>query len=165
MDAFDAVFRWLAIREENGIPLTNALQLKIDAQHSSLLLRIMEGGDVFTEPPPRSYSYPWCELIKAGRALPFEVSQGPDLLAGPDALVINQCDDWRILERLGEDRYVATYRIPDKEAIAKLRTQLGPRRLSNEIPMRLSSSRWSVYVQGAMKNAPERRQWVIERIQ
>lgn len=165
MDSPDAFFRWLEIREENGIPLTTVQQLKIDADHSSLLARLREGGDVFPEPPPRAHSYPWCDLIKTGRALPFEVFQSRALHAGSDVLVIDQCDEWRILERLGEDQYIATYRIPDKEAMDKLRTQQGPRELSNETPMKLSASRWKVYVQGAMKNAPERRQWVVERIQ
>jgi hypothetical protein len=164
MDVFDAVFCWLEIREANGISLTDALQLKIDAQHSSLLPRIIAGEDVFPEPPPRSFSYPWVELIKTGRALPFEVSQGPGLLAGPDALVIDQSDEWRILERLGEDQFIATYRIPDRKAIAELRAK---RKLAevDELPMRLSDSRWKVFVQGPMENIPDRQQWVVERLQ
>lgn len=164
MEPFDAFLRWLEIREENGLPLTSVHQLKLDADHSSLLKRLLEGGVVFPEPPPRSFSYPWCELIQTGRALPFEVHEGWD---DPDILVIEQCDEWRILERLGEEQFIATYRVPDKEAIAKLRGSglRDPLRDLDEVPMKLSASHWKVWMQGPMVNAPERKQWVIERLQ
>jgi hypothetical protein len=163
MESYDTFLRWLAIREENGFTFTTVQQLKIDAEHSSLLSRLRDGGDVFPEPPPRSYSAPWCDLIKTGLALPFEVYYGPDLLDGPDAMVINQCSEWKILERLGEDQFIATYQIPDKKVIAAQRAT--GKFDKHELPMRLSDSRWKVYAHGMMVTRPERQQWVIERLQ
>lgn len=165
----DAFFRWLEIREANGLFLTNAQQLKIDADHSSLLRRLVEDGEVFPEPPPRSYSYPWCELIREGKAEPFEVSYGPDLIVGPDALVIEQCGEWRILERLGEESFITSYRIVDQRVLQNIRHNPvlyeSLKRHEIELPKTLSASRWKVYSDGVMEKAPERKRWVIERIQ
>jgi hypothetical protein len=169
MNYKDAFFRWLEIREANGIFLTTSEQLKIDADHSSLLSRLVGDGDVFPEAPPRSYSYPWCDLIRIGKAFPFEVSIGPDLIAGPDALVIEQCAEWRVLERLGGESVIASYLVVDQKELLKIRNDYRAyqalRRNEIDVPKRLSESRWRVYVDGVMEKAPERKRWVVERIQ
>jgi len=169
MEPLDAFMRWLEIREANGIMLSNAQQLKIDADHSSLLQRLKEDKEVFPEAPPRAYSYPWYDLIQEGRALPFEVHHGPDLISGPDSLLIDQCGEWRILERLGEDSFIATYRVTDLKALTKIRSDyaLNQAFIRQELPVprRLSDSRWKVYVQGPMEKLPDRKQWVVERLQ
>lgn len=169
MEHSEAFFRWLEIREQNGILLSTAQQLRIDADHSSLLRRLQEDGEVFPEAPPRAYSYPWCDLIRAGIALPFEVHHGPDLRSGPDSLLIEQCGDWRILERLGEDSFIATYEVVDQKAFQELRNDYARYqaflRSELELPKKLSDSRWKVYVAGVMVNLPDRKQWVVERLQ
>lgn len=39
-----------------------------DAMHSSLLARLLSGKEPFESPPPRSYSYPWYDLVEQGFA-------------------------------------------------------------------------------------------------
>lgn len=137
--------RWLKIREENGYPLGTVQQLMIDADHSALLPRILRGDTIFPEPPPRSFSYPWYGLMASGREPAFEVSHGPDLLAGPDCLIVNQ-SVWDILERLGDESFIATYRITDNFRHSKSVT-------------RNASTKWKVYAEGE----GDAKTWWVER--
>lgn len=66
--AIHAVFRWLKIREENGINLTTVKQLELDAEHSSLLLRLLKGKEPFSSIPPQRFNYPWYDLLEQGEA-------------------------------------------------------------------------------------------------
>lgn len=155
-------FRWLEIREENGYPRTTTLnQLKADADHSSLLKRLLRGEDPLPEAPPRAYSYPWCGLIRDGKASPFEVSESGMV---PGKLVIEQ-SLWEIIEKLGEDSWIVTYHTPDVSRIRRTPDHVfrDTSKAGYEY-LKLSESRWKVYSTGPNPIDPERKAWVIERV-
>jgi hypothetical protein len=60
-----AVAEWLEVLAESnyGMPTSS------DVDHSALLHRLLEGKDPLPDPPPRSMSYPWYELIEKGEAI------------------------------------------------------------------------------------------------
>lgn len=153
----DTFFRWLQIREDHGYPrLTTLAQLRADADHSSLLKRLLAGEEPLPEPPPLAFSYPWCELIEKGQERPFEVYEsGFD----PDILIVDQ-GAWVILDRPGDRSWIVTYKVPDVERIRRAsdreftNIKVGPEYL------KLSESRWRVY---STTPAPQDPTWVIER--
>jgi hypothetical protein len=161
----EPLFRWLEIRETNGQDIGDWLQLRIDADHSGLLQRILKGGFVAPEAPPTACSYPWADLIKTGKGEPFEVWEPhPENSWAPKDTVIIDQSWWYLIERLGEDDYIVTYKTPDVERIAKERAA-GTWSKVEGIPMKASSSRWRVHSPGPHPRIPERKAWVIERLQ
>jgi hypothetical protein len=66
--SLNSFFRWLKIREENGIKLTNVKNLLADSHHSSLLRRLLAGKEPLEVVPPKKYAYPWYELMETGSA-------------------------------------------------------------------------------------------------
>lgn len=107
-DDIQALFRWLKIRDANDIPFpTHLRQLEIDAEHSTLLQRLLDGEKPLDEPPPLTFSSPWYSLIDEGEGVAFEAFEPP---TGQGELVINQCSKWRILERFeDEEGWIVTY--------------------------------------------------------
>lgn len=93
------VARWLEIRNRNILDLEGHATAA-DADHSSLLRRILEGGPVFDEPPPTSYSYPACELARGKRKVVGAGTKLRDLEPGDQLYTDNQCM-WTVEERDG----------------------------------------------------------------
>lgn len=160
----DIFFRWLQIREDNGYGRNLTLsQLRADADHSSLLKRLLQGEEPLPEAPPRSFSYPWCRLILDGVGHPFEVYES-ELF--PGMLGIDQ-STWVILERPAENTWIVTYKTPD---VARIR--LAPakdfdfaRATGSDEYLKNSDSRWKVYSKGPDPHGgPSGQLWVIERV-
>lgn len=163
----DCVYRWLEIRYVNGQDIGDVLGLRIDADHSGLLQRLLKGEEPTAEAPPLAYSYPWVEVIQTGRGDPFEVYEAhPEGVVFPkDSIVIDQTW-WPVLEKLGDDNWIVTYRTPDIERIARERADgTWARERGVGIPKKNSASRWRVYTTGQNPKSPERKAWVIERLQ
>jgi hypothetical protein len=109
----DLLIRFLEIRTENGYDFPRDLnQFKIQCRKSSLLHRMLEGKEPLSIPPPKSFSYPWYDLIELGIGHPFEVWEANDsissALANFPAVVIDQ-SAWKVLEKTGEDSWIVTY--------------------------------------------------------
>ncbi len=158
----DIFFRWLQIREDNGYSRTFTLQqLRADADHSSLLKRLLRGEKPLPEAPPRAYSYPWCDLITYGVAYPFEVYESKMF---PGMLCIEQ-SVWKILESPAVDTWVVTYRTPDVDKIRRApATSFGTSRAADmEEYLKDSDSRWYV-CRGVDPRHPDIPGWVISRI-
>lgn len=99
----EALFRWLEIREENGIPFPRDLiSLKTDIDHSVLLKRLMNGKEIFPEPPPKAYGYPCYKMLEEQIYKPGEV------WFHNEDLVINQTV-WKIIERISDTEYIVSY--------------------------------------------------------
>lgn len=107
----DALLRWLSIRAEHGYEFPdNYYQFGADIGHSALLRRLLDGKEPLPDPPPRSFSYPWYSLIEDGEGFPMEVWEGhPKLFSDYPALVIDQCGCWKILEKISDTEWIATY--------------------------------------------------------
>lgn len=108
----DLFLKWLAIREENGIPLpTELMSLTIDAHKSALLRRMLSGKQPFPIPPPKAFSYPWYDLIEKGWAEPFEVYEPTGWakgITGYPALVIDQ-SPWLVINKISDEEWIVTY--------------------------------------------------------
>lgn len=118
MKDIEKLLKWLEIREENGIEFPSSLSsLKIDIDHSALLQRLLEGKDPLPIPPPRSFSYPWYDLIEKGEAHPCEVWEMPPGLNHEDfpMLVIDQFAGWKVLEKISDTEWVATHSYGDRK--------------------------------------------------
>lgn len=108
-------------------------------------------------------SYPWYELLENGRAEAFEVYLYPyDNAVFPKGSLVVEQTPWTVIETLGEDSWIATYKVPDVEAIAALR-RTPEWRKGGPLPHKLSDSRWKVYSPGPHPQAPERKRWIVER--
>jgi len=106
----DCILVWLMICEQNGRKFPEDLtRLRIEMGHSALLRRLMAGKNPLPEPPPKSFSYPWYELIENGFANPVDVweTKGTRDAAtyGDDWLFINQ-SRWPIVRRPKKDEWI-----------------------------------------------------------
>lgn len=113
----DCLFRWLQIREENGISFPNNLtQLGVDVGHSALLRRLLEGKEPLPIAPPCTHSYPWYELIEDGYGYPMEVWEAPEGFFSTEyqTLIIDQCACWKVLEKISDNSWIATYSYHDQ---------------------------------------------------
>lgn len=102
------LFRWMAIKQSQGQALrTDPEGLEVDLRKSALFARLM-GGE---EPPPCSFSYPWYELMGAGRyeGTGLEVNYNVNLFDLGPCLGINQTI-WKVLEHEAERSYICTYK-------------------------------------------------------
>ena len=64
-----AVLDWIIIRAREEDPDFNApwvQSLEVDADHSALLSRLLDGKEPTEHRPPLAYSYPWYSLIDNG---------------------------------------------------------------------------------------------------
>jgi hypothetical protein len=109
------ILQWLEIREKSGKHFPDSYgTFKCNIDHSSLLRRIAAGRKIFESPPPRSFSYPWYELMDNGEAYPYEVN-----VVSNDSIVINQMI-WNIIENIDNNIYKISYE--DNKIFCKLYT-------------------------------------------
>ena len=155
--AVRAFCQWLDMREEYGFTRSSG----VDAEHSPLLRRLLEGIEPFQEPPPRAHSYPWYNLVEKGYDWAHEVwaptsGSAVSVVLGHPAVVIDQ-ERWAIIDTVDETTWIVAYTTPDVEAIrAWLCTDmLEPK------PMKLSESRWRVSKDPAREYSP----WLVERFE
>ena len=99
-----AVSQWLHLKEryEPARPVYSLSQLSADVDHSSLLRRLLAGKEPLPEPPPRSFSYPWYEIVEQGHA------ERCCAYFNDGEVTINQCSDWTIVE-WGETTWTVTH--------------------------------------------------------
>lgn len=111
--ATKAVSDWVRIRDrpDYNAPLTPA-----EVEHSALLRRLLGGKPALPDPPPRSFSYPWYELIEDGRSTCecWEMTAEQRKVWGrtEPTLVVNQSPTWTILRKEGEAFIVTNPRAP-----------------------------------------------------
>lgn len=101
-----AVAEWLDILNEVGY----GSPTMADVDHSALLHRLLEGKDPLPEPPPRSMSYPWYELIEKGEDI-ADIHEFPPVEDGAEGgkfLAINQAV-WDIVEKQDDDHYTVRW--------------------------------------------------------
>lgn len=101
----ECFLRWLEVRErERGRDGESAWSLCIDAMHSALLQRLLDGNEPLPKPPPRAFSYPWYELVERGCADAVEAWTRP----GMAEVVINQYP-WKLVRERAPDDWEVTY--------------------------------------------------------
>lgn len=107
LEIVEAVTKWLKIREDNGkdVPKSSHMFF-VDADHSSLLHRLLDGKEPFPEPPPLALSRPWYSLIEEGKGTAYEAWKDT-LLSDTPQLMVNQFP-WDIVEELGDGAYIVT---------------------------------------------------------
>jgi hypothetical protein len=159
-----ALFRWLDIREQNGLDFPSSPErMECIIRHSALLQRLLAGKEPLPEAPPRAYSYPWYELLDNGCASPREVWIPKPGLFESSAIIVEQ-ERWKIIETVGVGRgWIVAYYTPDVELIQKLReTGLWEQaQASTGKPVRLSASRWRITSPGEKDGRPT---WRIDLI-
>lgn len=103
-----AVSEWVRLRDR---PDYSAALTPAEVQHSALLQRLLMGKPALAEPPPRSYSYPWYDLIENGHSTCecWEMTDEQLSTMGrtEPTLVVNQ-SPWTILRKDG-DAFVVTH--------------------------------------------------------
>lgn len=67
--AIQQVCRWMNTCEDNDRGSSSA-----DASHSALLRRLLSGGTLLDEPPPKRFSYPAWELLEKDEVQIHEIS-------------------------------------------------------------------------------------------
>lgn len=110
-DDIKLLFKWLKIREFNGSSFPNDVDgLFVTANKSSLLDRMLKGKDPLLYPPPKSFSYPWYDLMETGEGYPLDVSrtEGMEKDIFGDAIIINQ-SVWILLREEGPEDWIVTY--------------------------------------------------------
>ena len=140
--SIEAFFQWLKICEAQGYDLPmDRRSLKIRADHSALLERLLEGKEPLQEPPPRAFGYPWYDLVETGEGDAMEVFEAEG------GLVINQ-EPWIILQRVEADcEWIVTYEYKS--------------RMSGEVQVKRSNGRWCV-TPGKVRDHVRR--WIVKRI-
>lgn len=117
--SINSFFRWLKIREENGIKLSDFKALLTDAQHSSLFRRLLSGKDPLEVAPPKKYAYPWYELVESGQA------EETDVRVISDQKIVVICRFvWSIISLVEMDHYIirpVTHR-PEDQAWELIKT-------------------------------------------
>ena len=109
-----SLLRWLnCLGREKGSAILQELcqdpvQMRADIEHSLLLLRLLQGKEPLLYPPPLRGGYPWYELIETGEGTGYDVVEMPK--DGVPHLLINQSLQWRILEKIGLQEWIVTYR-------------------------------------------------------
>ena len=139
--SIEAFFQWLKICEAHGYDLGDRRFLKVQADHSALLARLLEGKEPLHEPPPRAFGYPWYDLVETGEGDATEVFEAEGML------VINQVP-WIILQRVEADcEWIVTYEY-------KVRKGIG-------VESKRSNGRWCV-TPGKVRD--HMRHWTVKRI-
>jgi hypothetical protein len=104
-----AVGEWIRLLNANAKASCGVVPSAADADHSSLLLRLLLGKPALPYPPPRAFSYPNYDLVETGRYVAFEVGELGEHW-GKDKLGIDQSTQWQILERPAPKTWVVCYR-------------------------------------------------------
>lgn len=102
-----AVAEWLRVRAEargDKAGRLLAASLEVNADHSALLERLLEGRQPLPEPPPRAYSYPWYSLIEDGQGYAMEVWRRDDIdaIVGMPSVVVEQ-SRWDLVSENGAE--------------------------------------------------------------
>jgi hypothetical protein len=86
-------------RDARHIPM---VPTEADIDHSALLKRLLEGHPVLPKVPPRGHSYPNYRAAEGKPWTPAEMRRLRDHVATANSkqLVIDQCDDWEIVDDL-----------------------------------------------------------------
>ncbi len=105
--AADCLEQYLAIKlvfpgNRGAVKAKN--QLIIDLTHSGLLVRLLSGKSPFPTPPPRSFSYPWYQLLET-KQQPCDVYVGGDEF---NEVFIDQCR-WDIKERVSSTELLVSF--------------------------------------------------------
>jgi hypothetical protein len=109
------IAEWISIKEDEAKKADTAFfygSLKIsaaDIDHSALLRRLLDGERPFKYPPPRSFSYPWYEVMDGKEHSVMEVWVDSQGLA--EYVVINQ-SRWNILRKEGNTYIIQQGRDP-----------------------------------------------------
>lgn len=126
--AIDAMSEWVRIRTSHGY---RAELTPAEVDHSALLRRLLSGKPPLPEPPPRSFSYPWYELIETGEDTCFvEIITEHVALwnhGSPEdpVIIVNQNPEWRLQRRDGEDLIVTNPRAPGEWRLTNTREPTG----------------------------------------
>ena len=145
-----AVYDWLRIREEHGNPVpTEARSFFVEAEHSALLQRLLNGQRPLPEPPPKNMSYPWYHLIEMGQGTAFEVWE-PNGQDHVGMLCIDQCF-WHVVQKIGPSEWIVAYEF----------TALDMESRTTAYVQKRSESQWRVYADGEAGGRPI---WRIERV-
>lgn len=107
-----AVSEWVRLRDR---PDYTAALTPAEVEHSALLRRLLSGQSALPEPPPRSYSYPWYELIENGISTCecWEMTDEQRSVWGGrgPTLIVNQTP-WELLRKEGDTFIVTHERAP-----------------------------------------------------
>lgn len=96
-EAVRAVSQWLRLKGEHANPPNYSVPTSCaDADHSSLLRRLLRGDKVFPKPPPRRFSYPDYELSdgKTVRIAEMFAPHHPIEPGATNELVVDQNPYW-----------------------------------------------------------------------
>lgn len=101
------VVKWFKIceREKYDIPRCS-ISFAVHAEKSSLLNRLLDGKRPYKFPPPKSFSYPWYELLEREYGSGWmDVSENKH---APGKLIVNQ-SSWTIIKKFSDKRYLVSY--------------------------------------------------------
>lgn len=154
-----AIVNWQQTAYAWGRTPSWGIHFRIDAEHSSLLRRLLGGKMPSKEPPPLRNSYPWTKLIEDGWDTQIDIREEKNKFFGHDKtmLYIDQ-HYWTILEKLGPEEWIVTYHIPDAEEIARQeRKRLeDPNWRWYQILPKQASTKWRVWKSGVAAPYNER---------
>lgn len=88
----------------------NRDHFEICLHHSALVPWLLAGNDPLPEPPPRSFSRPWHDLIAKGWGCPMEVWVNKNF---PETLGVDQ-ERWKLLEVISEDVFLGQWYDDDR---------------------------------------------------
>lgn len=154
-----SIVRWQVMAYRWGREPGHGLHFRVDAEHSSLLRRLLEGKTPFKEPPPLRHSYPWSDLIDNGREDNIDVreEQNKAFHHTEPMLYIDQ-HYWVILGKIGPEEWVVTYNIPNDEEIARQERKRheDPTWRWYNTPPKQASTKWRVWQSGVRQPYNER---------
>lgn len=105
-----ALFTVLEIREQNGYDFpANLGNFMANVRKSALFQRILSGKEPLPIPPPKSYAYPWYELIDNGFSFPYEVWEAKHYLWTEFPSIGIDQSLWKLEKELGQHDYIVSY--------------------------------------------------------
>lgn len=107
----EAISTWVDVAEKWGTTIRGGIGMMVDADHSALLHRILEGKKVHDVPPPVAFSYPNYALLDDGVWYVEAVeSDGFASMADGGIPILIDQSIWKGLERL-PNGWIARYRM------------------------------------------------------
>jgi len=108
-----AINKWYEITNHSSISYP-------DITHSALLRRILSGGSIYPYPPPKSYSYPWYELLDDGISVRADVQpwtskvstdwkRGAKWKVETERLVVINQTVWGLEAEISDTELIATF--------------------------------------------------------
>jgi len=124
--------RWLECQEKGGKERPGTFnRFLVNASHSALLRRLIDGKEPFEHPPPLNRSYPWYELMETGKATASDVREYGNATSPPVKIGINS-GMWLILDKRSDDEYIVTYREGGEPYLLQRRGEWTIERIENE---------------------------------